>query len=1332
MQKKERNAEKRTKTSARAAESRRKRSENPFISVEKRSKDAVSVGKADRYAPFPRKHTFAYSFDVPPLSFEAGVAGVTLSAWCSFEVCGWDGLPVGTAYVYVDMDALEVHRRLETRELEYRDRFMFERSEYALEPRQHGRSNLPKMLSFSGTERSDHVCEPIFMNNRDGKKRGSPAGHPTRPLMISLDAEWSGDGSTTCAQVVRIQPNLDVTLIPSQRRVLTRQYAARVAGVLTAMIVRLEPEKASRGLLRHELVRYAEVLAEIFPGDVHLPTWDTPQTPPRKKDKKDKGGKKGRSKNKSGPGAPQPEKEPVPGTKAEGENEKIPPLRIVLITHFGVQDVGTSDDAKLIYRKLTPIGKAAVSLRSLKFAVRSAKPFSADKPEAGGWVRVRLDVRDTMALLPAGKKSLASVGQLIDVPKVELPEGAIEDMEGLLHRDIGLYFRYAATDAIVALRYTETLFGSNMKADCTMGTAVARVVSRYLKDLLTRRAERIRKISASESASFSSAKELALEESQFGRMQGLDKGFDTEDILLLTGLPTAFGRGYRRKTAVKKLEQYLEEHGLGGPGLAKRHKERLVAVEELHRRAGRSYFGGLNMSYSSGPRRNGPYFDYDLKSAYPTAMSQCSLADWDGIRTFEEVEVPYRFPGSLRSDPLASLYPTGLPVPSRSGVPFEPFLYGFGTCDFRFPQGTEHPCLPQLCRKGGGLIFTLSGRNVPFSLPELRLAWLMGAELFIHEISVVPYLMEPDGTFFSPMNEIVRDLTYRRGLYPKGSLMEIRTKEFVNTIYGKLAQGSIRTGENSQRWSPSATSNTPMSLITNTPMASHLTSLVRASLSAAAWRLSEQGDDVESITTDGIVTNAPPKVMEALGYGADFLDGSLRYFKGPDFAPFELKHDMNEFINIKTRGNIATTSAGTGSGIMAKAGFRSDDPRYVGSSPKTRSNLADLYLRRTGPIKGLFKTIPGFREIYENDYDGTVKLVERLTDWEPDGKRFFYGVETVECRGVEHAVFLSRPWAAMDDYYRFRTDHDKIRRWMTSSTARSLDYRTTEYLKMLLNRSNRRLHGWSRLPYPLSQYVVVRTFVMSAIRALRAGFLRFGFFDENSPCRLVLDYINERLEPLRLRLRGDWGRRLAEGWNPEHGLNYGSDLRGMLTFTPQDWYNAGLEVRSARYDETMATAWAMKGLLQGLEVLFRGTWTDPREAFLATREEDLGHPSFAKRPWKRSGTKYRAKWRRWHPDHLLTESRPAPAFCPEPGRNLASSWETVVWTGPGRVTRSVKAAHRRAVPARSGHAVCGRGRESGHFGLYSSHSTISALGWDFPLWDALFQDGRSLLPVLLE
>ena len=115
------------------------------------------------------------------------------------------------------------------------------------------------------------------------------------------------------------------------------------------------------------------------------------------------------------------------------------------------------------------------------------------------------------------------------------------------------------------------------------------------------------------------------------------------------------------------------------------------------------------------------WYDYDLTSAYPTAMATIGRVDWRKIR----------------------------PVGSLDEIIAEDFA--FVCVDFKFPDNTRYPTLP--VRSQNGIIFPLAGRSY-CAMPEIQLARQLQCEMKLKYGVVVPH-DQSDQVFFPFIKELI-------------------------------------------------------------------------------------------------------------------------------------------------------------------------------------------------------------------------------------------------------------------------------------------------------------------------------------------------------------------------------------------------------------------------------------------------------------------------------------------------------------------------------------------------------------------------------------------------
>lgn len=440
-----------------------------------------------------------------------------------------------------------------------------------------------------------------------------------------------------------------------------------------------------------------------------------------------------------------------------------------------------------------------------------------------------------------------------------------------------------------------------------------------------------------------------------------------------------------------------------------------------------SYHGGRNENYFAGrtsnhqETKNKFWIDIDFTGAYPTTMALCPRIDPLGEIIFHptsykitEKEVDQL----VKKNIPKKLIQTAMTAASVSTEALDQFLFnlknrhhakvikkkarvidntlinkwfelwerykmkdyaaleeylipGFAQIYFEFEKGTEFPCLP-VSHPDYGLIYPLKGKTTA-TASEIILAMANGAEIKAYASIELPTERNDNGIPKLLTSKHLRTLALQRQEYkndagnPKSQALERLVKEFMNSFYGKFAQGiNIKrhfkpsTGENEFLMS---------SRLTEPVVASLVTSLARAALSAVMLSISEfnlsrpQKKDqltVISSTTDGLLIGVPApdknfsvldkyygfnkkgefgvkngseedlvEVLDTCGCGAlmQIMDNHLavrqmrksREMISDDRSILEVKHMADEVVAVKTRGQIGLLKTGHVS-ILAKFG----------------------------------------------------------------------------------------------------------------------------------------------------------------------------------------------------------------------------------------------------------------------------------------------------------------------------------------------------------------------------------------------------------------------------
>ena len=618
----------------------------------------------------------------------------------------------------------------------------------------------------------------------------------------------------------------------------------------------------------------------------------------------------------------------------ENKIKKIP-LKIYLAGHFTRADIPAFSDFKSLQKLISAVRSTFMSVdQYIPLKIKTSRKKRAT---------VSIFLRDTMVLSPGTSKSLEALGELVGREKIRLDPDKLKDkhfkrnMDQLMIENWSLFREYALNDAVICSDYLARVIDQNFKATGSKNVPVT--LTSIGVDLLMKSWERELKIDP-----------LTI----LGQEEKVEKKFS------------------------KKLGYYTKER-------------RIVPLQECFWHLDfvtETYHGGRNEQFWFGSCYQSTWTDYDLSSAYPTAMALIGLPDWKNIILTTDVE---------------SFLPTTL---------------GYACVDFKFPKGTRYPTLP--VRTDNGLVFPLEGTS-SCAAPEIYLAKKLGCELRIRHGVIVP--SKSDALVFG---DFIRAAIKKRGEYPKKSIDAMFWKELSNSTYGKTAQGlrekrvyDIRDQE---------TKPLPPSRITNPFFASFITSFVRATLGEIMNALPKDVL-VFSCTTDGFLTDASPSQIEVaskLDLGEIFA--SSRQVLTGTKSVLEKKHEIKKPLGWRTRGQ-ATLVPGlispedkTYHVVLARGGISVNYDEYPDAEDQS-GYICDLFFNRTPYQMMSVKSLTGIRDIIEFDADLVEKELTRRLSMEFDWKR--KPLKLITDPLYNHISFSTQPWKSVEQFKMIREQWDE-------------------------------------------------------------------------------------------------------------------------------------------------------------------------------------------------------------------------------------------------------------------------------------------------------------------
>ena len=644
------------------------------------------------------------------------------------------------------------------------------------------------------------------------------------------------------------------------------------------------------------------------------------------------------------------------------------PSDVYLVAHFTRADVPGFSDFK------ESDGRSAMNLENVRnLFMTIKKPMKIELVTGKGSKRhtLKVTLRDTVALAPAGATSLAKLGDILNFKKLVLSDDPAKElyfkknMAEFMEAEPDKFREYAIRDAEICAKYT----------------------SRIIK--------------------------LYYEKTGKFRLP-----------ITLTSVGVDLIQSYWLANKIDPLEvvgkEVVEERYWSTKNKRYQTSKKLVSLKKLYWNEDfftECYHGGRNEQFWFGPAPEGIWYDYDLTSAYPSAMSLIRIPDWSTLRSINDTDELLN--GGLMAHDFA-----------------------FANVDFEFPDDVRYPVLP--VRTDSGLVFPRKG-NSTTHISEIMLAKELGCKIHMVEgrrIDVLPLSTS------SQTNKLMESRVFEgfarmcieeRRKHPKKSLDNLFWKELVNSTYGKTAQGlrerriyDLRDAE---------TKPLEPSKITNPVYAAFITAFCRGVLGEIMNALPPDVS-IFSVTTDGFLTTASDEQMsEAGGLLTGYYLAARRLLQGaeamvgPNVRIYEVKHIIRQPLGWRTRGQATIAPSRLKDWketnlepsddekiVLAKGGIQLD--RTLTKSEQN-DEIIQLYFNRK-PTDTLTATLgAGIREMYEQGMDFVDKSVTKRLSMEYDWKRrpakaSDVAVASKDGADFEHLAFSTMPWDTADQFYKVR------------------------------------------------------------------------------------------------------------------------------------------------------------------------------------------------------------------------------------------------------------------------------------------------------------------------
>lgn len=613
-----------------------------------------------------------------------------------------------------------------------------------------------------------------------------------------------------------------------------------------------------------------------------------------------------------------------------------------------------------ILHRVTSASGGLVGLRPVRMPVRSGARGDGDR-----WLPLSLIVRDSMGHAPDGASSLAALGEICGVPKVEVPEDAIKDMTSYRLHHLEDFLGYGAQDTVVVLEWLGRLWGDGVVPPVTVSGGGARA----LRDGIMR---------------YWGIEGNALFRARFQGLVSVDAGQEASDD----------GHSYY---AVRLLTPVDGD------------------ANQTHSAFKQAFHGGWNTALKIGvfPGRT---YDHDVRSAYPTAMASVVDVDYEG-GCIEEVVKDRAL--TLSDFPLGPVTPLVAYASWSFPEGVEPCLPVQVGQSIIYPRASEGVgALQGEAMEGSGY----SGFDGAWVCgPELYLALQLGARVDVqigYRLRVLEHEGGPSRAMRSAVRQMVLDRAVAKAIWGEGAVVELLIKLATNSCYGKLAQDvAERSGWDA--WAEEMES-IGGSAVTSPYHAAMITSLVRALLLGVA-----NGVPLISVTTDGYITTTED-VEDVDAYGiADVFRDSREALTG-DRTLWEVKHWEDDLVNLTTRANVSLR-VGDGDkdkgGVIAKGGLKT--PKGIArGSLEERAWFLEKAISREGKIINKYTSFPSFRELSRSvdrvDFHSVERAPEVSLDFDMKRRPLMGTLRVDVAEGYEVAGLDTAPWDTVAQYQRAR------------------------------------------------------------------------------------------------------------------------------------------------------------------------------------------------------------------------------------------------------------------------------------------------------------------------
>lgn len=557
-----------------------------------------------------------------------------------------------------------------------------------------------------------------------------------------------------------------------------------------------------------------------------------------------------------------------------------------------------------------------------------------------------LFIRDTMLLAPANSRSLDAIGKLYDsesggvYSKKEIPFEYLTQMSRYVKEDKDAFEQYAMRDALIVLKHATEMETFNFTLNKT-GVPVT--------------------------------------------LSSMGKNFVFEKWKENFGM--FFPYQLSGDCLMGNSNEVQTPKGLFATGNVGLHMSYYIG----------NYKGGRNESFMYGSENETLWFDYDLVSAYTTALADLSLPDYNQGKMITAQQV--------------------------FDMSDENLLNGYLIFNaiFKFPENTKYPSIPCYI-DNATTVYPLSGEAL-ISGPEFLLARNQKCVFDIKSAFYIPptvKTVERRGMKLTintqPFYTLIKELQSKRREYPKGHIMNSLYKDLSNSIYGNVVRGmSNKLSFDTKTGQMFRMTGTQLS---NPILASRTTALIRSVIGECLHNISKLGGVVVSVTTDGFLTNIADLENRLL---------SLPQKEAPLFNKYKLlienltNDDNSKALEIKNEGKGIVSWATRGqlgieSKIKATAGFQ--------GKGYTHAEIVSFYKKALSSEDKEFEytqsSLRSAKDVFKQGGHVTEKLRDQIVRVLYDNRREIIEPENFEGFDLSKVLLDSKPFKNKEDSLQFR------------------------------------------------------------------------------------------------------------------------------------------------------------------------------------------------------------------------------------------------------------------------------------------------------------------------